>query len=117
MRRMAWEKRKRGGAYYYRSRRVAGRVVKEYVGRGPLADLAAAWAEEDRAARLAALEADRRRRAELDDVAQQVGEVCQAVDDVAAAWLTLAGYHRHDRGAWRKRRAPKERRDTGDGDD
>ncbi len=114
---MAWETRKRGGAYYYRARRVGGRVVKEYLGTGPLGELAALLTEEDRAERLAKAQADRRRRAELDDVAQQVGEVCQAVDDVAAAWLTLAGYHRHDRGAWRKRRAPKERRDTGDGDD
>lgn len=110
---MAWETR-RGGRYYYRSRRMGGRVAKEYLGRGPLAELAAAWAEGDRADREAQLEADRRRRGELDDVAQQVGEVCQAVDDVAAAWLTLAGYHRHDRGEWRKRRAPKERCDTGE---
>lgn len=109
---MAWEKRKRGGAYYYRSRRVGGRVVKEYVGRGPLAEMAAAWAEEDRAERLAKAQADRRRRRELDDVAQQVGEASKAVDDVAAAWLTMLGYHRHDRGNWRKRRAPKERHDT-----
>ena len=111
---MGWETR-RGGRYYYRARRVGGRVVKEYLGAGPLAELAAAWAEEDRADREAQLEADRRRRRELDDVAQQVGEASKAVDDVAAAWLTMLGYHRHDRGEWRKRRAPKERRATDDG--
>jgi hypothetical protein len=36
-----WERRQRGGHYYTRSHKVYGRVVREYVGTGPLAKLAA----------------------------------------------------------------------------
>lgn len=37
---MAWERR-RNGIYYYRAHKVRGRVIKEYVGTGPLAEIAA----------------------------------------------------------------------------
>src|SRR5215212_1642630 len=36
-----WERRERGGLYYTKSRKVNGRVIREYVGMGPLAELAA----------------------------------------------------------------------------
>ncbi len=50
---MAWETRNGRGRYFYRTRRIKGRVVKEYVGTGPAAEAAAL---EDAQAREAAQE-------------------------------------------------------------
>ena len=50
---MGWEKRRRGGLYYTRSKKVRGRVVREYVGGGLLGQLAALSDAERRAKRKA----------------------------------------------------------------
>ena len=36
-----WERRERGGLYYTRSRKEAGRMVREYIGGGVLGEVAA----------------------------------------------------------------------------
>lgn len=101
---MGWERRARGGQFYTRSRRVGGRVVREYVGAGVLAEVAAAL---DALERERAAEHRREGKAgaeRLDAAEALLIELCEAADALAAAALLAAGYHRHDRGDWRRRR-------------
>ena len=97
---MAWEK----GRYYTRSRRVAGRVVREYVGTGLGAQLAAAQDEKQRQEALASRLALRREKEEVSELEASL----DALDTLCAAFVTAtleaAGYHQHARGEWRKRR-------------
>jgi hypothetical protein len=100
---VAWEGRERGGRYYTRSRQEGGRVVREYVGTGPLAELAA---EEDIARQ--ELEESRREREReemerLEALAAPVLEVSEAAEILARAHLVAAGYHRH-KGEYRRTR-------------
>lgn len=100
---MAWETRKRGGSYYTRSRRVNGRVVREYVGRGPHAE---AWAEIDA---ICSLEREieqretRERRARLNTAEQVIAFLCSASERQVFAAMADAGYHRH-KSEWRRKR-------------
>src|SRR3954454_3977837 len=99
---MAW-KRIGNHSYYYRSRRVGGRVVSDYVGRGEVATLMAQVTELDR------LERDERREEEQDEreaaerEEMRFAEWFAAVEDLANGALMAAGFHKH-RGQWRRRR-------------
>jgi hypothetical protein len=100
---MPWEQvgRRR---YYYRSLWVSGRPVRRYMGTGPAAELAAAV---DDLRRLERAVADREREAEQARLRQAEApllKLCVATDLLARSALVAAGYHRHDRGAWRRRR-------------
>ncbi|MDP9472374.1 MAG: hypothetical protein M3Q71_17180 [Chloroflexota bacterium] len=100
---MGWETRS-GRRYYYRARKVNGRVVKDYMGAGPRAEIAALhdrWARQDRAATGKARRAE---RAELEAVDGELTDVDHAIEALTRATLVLAGYHRHHRGNWRRRR-------------
>ena len=103
---MPWERRDGcAGRYYTRSRKVNGRVVREYVGTGPLAEIAA---ERDRLERARRADAARRERAERERLAREEAPVAAldaAVTTLTRAALVLAGYHRHERGEWRRRKA------------
>ena len=114
---MGWEVRGRC-RFYTRSKKVAGRVVREYVGTGAVAEIAAAADALRRADRRAASEA---RRAEQDRWREALApllELSRVADLMARAALLAGGYHRHAR-TWRKRRnvhdndnAPEVRRGT-----
>jgi hypothetical protein len=102
---MAWHRKLRGpkSGYFYRSRRVGGKVVKLYVGRGPDAELAArldARERQDRRAERAAFLAEQVRLAVVDaafaDARDLIGLLVRAI-------LITSGFHLH-RTEWRRRR-------------
>ena len=102
---MAWEQRGTQ-MYYYRSVRHNGRVTKEYLGTGPLAEL---WAAEDaarQAQRQAEAEAWRQERAACEALDQQLDTWWEASTVLLKATLYTEGYYQHDRGTWRKRTRP-----------
>jgi len=100
---MAWKTSKYGHRYLYKNRRRGNRVITQYLGAGPVAELAArteALHRAERQAELRAWQAAQRRYAELDAV---VDRLCSTIDDVLMAELLLAGCYRHQ-WEWRKRR-------------
>ena len=100
---MGWEER-RGRPYYYRARKLGGRVVKEYVGTGRLAELAADLDAEERRERAVARERARLAEARDAPAFAALAELGRVLDGLAAAFLIGAGYRRHHRGEWRRRR-------------
>lgn len=104
---MGWETRPRGGRYYTRSKKVGGRVVREYVGTGDIARLAAEMdaierqeREQAQAAVKSERDTDRTQEAALIDY-------CKKIDGIADEALLAAGYHKH-KGQWRRKRGTKE---------
>lgn len=99
---MSWETRG-NNRYYYRRRKVDGRVISEYLGAGDVAEALAGLDELDRQERQRAaaewralVDTDRRQvatLAELDDL----------VRSAVAGVLIANGYHTHKR-QWRKMR-------------
>lgn len=100
---MGWKTIK-GRQYYYRSQRQGGRVVSQYLGRGEsaafFAELDAGDCRERVKDRLRA-RLDREEERELEDALDRL--VTEVLAD-ATACLQARGYHRHNRGAWRRRR-------------
>jgi hypothetical protein len=99
---MGWEVHGRC-RFYTRSRKVAGRVVREYVGTGAVAELAAAADALRRADRRAAMEARRAEEAGWREALAPLLELSRVVDVVVRAALLSGGFHRHAR-TWRKKR-------------
>jgi hypothetical protein len=100
---VGWELRG-GNRYYYRSVRDGGRVRKEYVGSGEIAEAAHHADETVRRVR----EAERERgRAEVECIEALVApaaQLCEAATILMRAELVARGYRRHN-GEWRLRRA------------
>jgi hypothetical protein len=101
---VGWENR-RNRRYYYCSRRVGDRVVKEYLGAGPGAEVAA---EHDDAARVRRKSGRAQLAAllELIDAASvEADELGRVLSSRMVEELAARGYHQH-RGEWRRRRGP-----------
>jgi hypothetical protein len=101
---MGWEQR-RSGTYFYTAERVGGRVVKRYVGTGKVAELAAQLEAATSAQKAADAERQRREREQLDALDESLNALHELADTLTDAALVAAGFHRHHRGPWRKRRA------------
>src|SRR3954464_690236 len=101
---MGWETRRGQGRYYTRSRKVNGRIIREYMGTGLVAELTAQQDAEERAQRLAERQRLQREAAQWVSAAAPLTQLSQLLDGLTAAALIAAGYHQHHRGAWRKRR-------------
>lgn len=101
---MAWKRSTTGTPYYSRSRRHGHRVITEYIGMDHLAAQVAALDTAVRAERRALTAADRAERDRLTALDTPVERLCLAAAALLAATLTAAGYHRPNRGPWRRRR-------------
>jgi hypothetical protein len=99
-----WERRQRGGLYFTRSRKKDGRVVREYVGTGPLAELAAKTDALKRLRHDEEAKAWRAERENLEALDELIEELYEAADVLVRATLLAAGYHQHNRSEWRKKR-------------
>lgn len=100
---VAWERRERGDRYYTRSRKVGGRVVREYVGGGLVGELAAQTDAEERQRREAEGTAGRAEVQRMEQLIAPVVELCEVAEILAQAHLIAAGCHRHKH-EWRRRR-------------
>jgi hypothetical protein len=107
---VAWERRKRGGNYYTRSWRRNGRVVREYVGTGPFAQIIAASDRTRRELKKAEWEQERDRQVRdmerLEALAAPLEELSEAAEVLAHAHLLDAGYHRR-KGEYRRARGER----------
>jgi hypothetical protein len=97
---VGWDK----GRYYTRSRKVNGRVVREYCGVGEAAELAAQIDAHNRTDREAERDARLQERAELEALDAPLNELNDVADLLARTALMAAGFRQHKRGEWRKRR-------------
>jgi hypothetical protein len=104
---MGWER----GRYYTRSRKVNGRVVREYVGTGRIGELAAQIDAIDREQLDLARQAWRATRDELSGQDELLSELDALTEELARSALLVAGYRRHKRGEWRKRRVRNQEAD------
>jgi hypothetical protein len=107
---MGWDK----GRYYTRSQKCDGRVVREYVGIGYPAKLAARLDANERKKRQAKRTARRAQQAELDALDSEINALTDLADAVARAALLAAGFHQHKRGEWRRRRGQSKGTTIGD---
>jgi hypothetical protein len=99
---MGWESRG-NGRYYYRKRKVAGRVISEYAGAildGRLMEQLDQDARQKATIRRKAWQTLKDREKAID---QQINEITNAVNNYVAGFLLVSGHHLHKR-QWRKQR-------------
>jgi hypothetical protein len=100
---MAWER-----GYYYRVRKVNGRVVREYVGAGKVAEMAAQLDALERHQREAEKARERVAREDLEALDASLNDLNDLAELLARAALVCAGFRQHNRGEWRRQRVKRE---------
>ena len=101
---MSWEEREHSSnRYYTRSRRVGGRVLREYVGSGPIAEIAADLDVLQRIEAAMEREGLRQEVEEAQAIDLQLENLGKLSDLLVQVVFWPAGYHQH-KGEWRKRR-------------
>jgi len=100
---MAWERRNRGGLYYTRSRRINGRVHREYYGCGARGHIAAAEDEARRVRQAARSKAERVERESLDRLDESLQSLDESYSLLLHTVLRRAGFYQHQ-GEWRRHR-------------
>jgi hypothetical protein len=107
---MGWQPRP-GGSYFYRSVRIAGRVTKQYFGRGAAATLAKSFDDEARERRQEERETLQAERARFEPIDRATADLDAACRRLVEATLHAAGFHQH-RYTWRRIRERPGRRST-----
>jgi len=97
---MAFDKR----GYFYRSRRVGKKVRRDYFGRGVFAELAALLVDEARQKHSKGAESKKAHSTSFKAADGLLRALDSQLDLVASAYLAGAGFHRHERGPWIRRK-------------
>jgi len=101
---MPWERRQRGGLYYYRHAKPNGCSRRIYLGKGTDAGAQAEQDAQARQRRQAEREALRAEQAQVAVADAALADFRIMVDLLTQAVLLAAGF-RHHKGEWRRRRA------------
>src|SRR3954451_24302330 len=102
---MGWD-RQGQRRYYSRSRKVGGRVIREYVGGGAVGEAAQLQDQERRLERQRQRDREQQQRQQILAADRALDAFADRVDTLTAAALYAAGLHRHRR-QWRRRLAPQ----------
>jgi hypothetical protein len=105
---MGWDQRGKK-RYYYRTQRQNGRPVRTYFGIGETAELAATADALVRVQREMDARKWQQQQENLASAEALLKEIFEGSDLLVRAALIVAGYHQHDRGVWRLKRAQQSR--------
>lgn len=92
-----------GRPYYYRNKRQHGRVVRHYVASGQMALLAADQDAQKRAEQVASRAVEEEKRLAFAAARTPLLDLTIQAETLTRAMLIGAGYHRQNRGPWRRR--------------
>ena len=100
---MAWQIRPGRRPVYFRSVRIGGKVVRQYIGSGPEAERIAAADAQRRAEGKAKVEMQKTERARLETTATPLSDFSAQLELLMRAELLAAGCHQHAHCEWRRR--------------